>query len=173
MDDPGSVIEIAERVRSGESTALQQVEDALARIELRNESLNAVVHLDSELARTQARDLDARISAGEDPGPLAGVPIGVKDVERVAGMPATRGSLLHVGSAAADADALLLTTEWNEFRELDWEAIRDTMRGRVLVDGRNMHDPTRMQRLGFEYYAIGRVTEANHLAGTAASLVHE
>jgi aspartyl-tRNA(Asn)/glutamyl-tRNA(Gln) amidotransferase subunit A len=106
MDDPGSVIEIAERVRAGESTALQQVEDALARIELRNESLNAFVHLDSELARTQARDLDARISAGEDPGPLAGVPIGVKDVERVAGMPATRGSLLHVGSAAADADGV-------------------------------------------------------------------
>ena len=75
--------------------------------------------------------------------------------------------------AAADADALLLTTEWNEFRELDWEAIRDAMRGRVLVDGRNMHDPTRMQRLGFAYYAIGRVTEANHLAGTAAVLVRE
>ena len=75
--------------------------------------------------------------------------------------------------AAADADALLLTTEWNEFRELDWEAIRDAMRGRVLVDGRNMHDPTRMQRLGFAYYAIGRVTEANHLADTAAALVRE
>ena len=75
--------------------------------------------------------------------------------------------------AAVDADAVLLTTEWNEFRELDWEALRDAMRGRVLVDGRNMHDPIRMQRLGFAYYAIGRVTEANHLADTAAALVRE
>ena len=62
--------------------------------------------------------------------------------------------------AAQGADAVLITTEWNEFRELDWAAMRAAMRGNVLVDGRNMHDPARMAQLGFAYYAMGRSPRA-------------
>ena len=62
--------------------------------------------------------------------------------------------------AAQGADAVLITTEWNEFRELDWAAVRAAMRGHVLVDGRNMHDPDRMAQLGFTYYAMGRSPRA-------------
>ena len=63
--------------------------------------------------------------------------------------------------AAQSADAVLITTEWNEFRELDWAAMRAAMRGNVLVDGRNMHDPARMAQLGFAYYAMGRSPRAS------------
>jgi UDPglucose 6-dehydrogenase len=58
--------------------------------------------------------------------------------------------------AARGADAVLITTEWNEFRALDWVAILTAMEGNLLVDGRNMHDPDRMSDLGFEYIAMGR-----------------
>src|SRR5207253_6968676 len=51
--------------------------------------------LDSEAAHRQAAVVDARIERGEDPGPLAGVPFGVKDLEDCAGMPTSQGSLLY------------------------------------------------------------------------------
>ena len=57
---------------------------------------------------------------------------------------------------AEGASALLLVTEWNEFRFLNMEKVRDSMERPVLFDGRNMYDPTRMKRLGFEYFSIGR-----------------
>ena len=59
---------------------------------------------------------------------------------------------------AEGASALLLITEWNEFRFLNMERIRDAMERPVLFDGRNMYDPLRMKRLGFEYFSIGRLT---------------
>lgn len=58
--------------------------------------------------------------------------------------------------ALADADALVLITEWNEFRALAPSRLRAVMRGRVLVDLRNVYDPAGMRRAGFEYHGIGR-----------------
>ena len=59
--------------------------------------------------------------------------------------------------ALADgADALVLVTEWNEFKNLDFERMRSLMRQPVLVDGRGMYDPQRMQEAGFRYLGIGR-----------------
>jgi UDPglucose 6-dehydrogenase len=58
--------------------------------------------------------------------------------------------------AAKDADALLLCTEWNEYRGADLERLRATMRGAVVFDGRNVFDRERMKALGFEYAGIGR-----------------
>ncbi len=59
--------------------------------------------------------------------------------------------------AAAGADALVVITEWNEFRALSPVRLRDTMRGRVLVDLRNIYDPVAMRQAGFDYHGIGRV----------------
>jgi UDPglucose 6-dehydrogenase len=60
-------------------------------------------------------------------------------------------------SAAADgADAVALLTEWNEFKLLNLERLRGTMRRPVIFDGRNLWEPERMRRLGFEYNSIGR-----------------
>ncbi|WP_322488578.1 UDP-glucose/GDP-mannose dehydrogenase family protein [Chloroflexus sp.] len=57
---------------------------------------------------------------------------------------------------AKDADALLLVTEWNEFKQLDWERIKRYMRQPVVIDGRNLYDPREMRSLGFIYWGVGR-----------------
>jgi len=62
---------------------------------------------------------------------------------------------------AADADALVLITEWNEFKQLDMTRILKSMRQPVLIDGRNIYDPERMRALGFTYRAMGRGHDAN------------
>ena len=59
--------------------------------------------------------------------------------------------------AALDgADGAVLVTEWPELRELDWAAAAERMRGRVIIDGRNLLDPEAMRVLGFAYEGIGR-----------------
>jgi UDPglucose 6-dehydrogenase len=59
-------------------------------------------------------------------------------------------------ATARDADAVLLLTEWNEFKQLDMSHIRDLMRQPVLLDGRNVYDPQQMKELGFIYRGMGR-----------------
>jgi UDPglucose 6-dehydrogenase len=58
--------------------------------------------------------------------------------------------------AATGADGLVLVTEWNEFKFLNLERVRGLLRRPVIFDGRNIWEPERMRRLGFEYYSIGR-----------------
>jgi UDPglucose 6-dehydrogenase len=58
--------------------------------------------------------------------------------------------------ALKDADALLVVTEWNEFRRPDFERMRQLMRRPVIFDGRNIYDPNQMRELGFVYYSVGR-----------------
>jgi UDPglucose 6-dehydrogenase len=57
---------------------------------------------------------------------------------------------------AAGADAIVLVTEWNEFRQLDMARVKQLMRHPVVVDGRNIYDPVAMRNLGFTYRGIGR-----------------
>lgn len=57
---------------------------------------------------------------------------------------------------AKDCDALLVCTEWNEFKHLDLIRIRDAMRCPVIVDGRNIYDPKQMAEIGFHYRGVGR-----------------
>jgi UDPglucose 6-dehydrogenase len=59
-------------------------------------------------------------------------------------------------TAADGADALFLVTEWNEFRQPDFELLKRTMRQPVLFDGRNVWDPRKVRALGFTYHGIGR-----------------
>ena len=59
-------------------------------------------------------------------------------------------------SVARGADAIVLVTEWNEFKELDFDRLRRAMRRPVLIDGRNIFEPARMRALGFAYSSIGR-----------------
>jgi UDPglucose 6-dehydrogenase len=58
--------------------------------------------------------------------------------------------------AVAGADALVLITEWNEFRALAPTRLRDAMRGRIIVDLRNVYDPVAMRQAGLDYHGIGR-----------------
>ncbi len=58
--------------------------------------------------------------------------------------------------ALEQADALAVVTEWNEFRNPDFEVMRRLMRQPIIFDGRNVYDPARMISLGFTYQGIGR-----------------
>ncbi len=60
--------------------------------------------------------------------------------------------------AASGADALLLVTEWREFRSPDFERLGELLRQRLVFDGRNLWDPALLQSFGFEYQGIGRGT---------------
>ncbi|HET6949963.1 MAG TPA: amidase family protein [Acidimicrobiales bacterium] len=101
-----SAIEVAESVRRGQRRASEVLDEALAAIEAGNARLGAFVHVDEGLARAAAAAVDAAVAAGRDPGPFAGVPIGVKDLEDCAGMPTSRGSLLYAGRGPVEADSI-------------------------------------------------------------------
>lgn len=58
--------------------------------------------------------------------------------------------------AAEGADALLIVTEWQEFRSPDFERLKRILKAPIIFDGRNLYDPGMVGRLGFTYYAIGR-----------------
>ena len=58
--------------------------------------------------------------------------------------------------AVLDADALLLVTEWKEFRMPSWGVVKKTMRQAVVVDGRNIYEKSELLELEFEYYSIGK-----------------
>ncbi len=58
--------------------------------------------------------------------------------------------------AIKDANAALFVTEWDEFKQLDFEKIRNLMANPIIIDGRNLLDPQRIRKLGFEYNSIGR-----------------
>ncbi len=58
--------------------------------------------------------------------------------------------------AARDAEALLIATEWGQFRQLDWDQVRETMARPLILDGRNLLSPKEMKARGFEYRSFGR-----------------
>jgi UDPglucose 6-dehydrogenase len=81
-----------------------------------------------------------------DPAAMEGARVKLPEVEY------TRDSY----DLAAGADALVVVTEWNEFRRLDLGRVKASMRRPVIVDGRNIYDPKVMRDLGFTYRGIGR-----------------
>ena len=97
---------LAANVRSGAVTAIQLTEHALARIEALNGGINAFVAHDGPAALAQAAAIDAAVQRGEDPGPLAGIPIGVKDLEHAAGFRTTFGSLHHASDPIRVDDSI-------------------------------------------------------------------
>ena len=84
------------------------VTHALERIEALNPQVNAFVAVDADGALEAAARIDDAVAAGEDPGPLAGIPIGVKDLEDAAGFVTSQGSAVFAGGAAAVADSPLV-----------------------------------------------------------------
>jgi Asp-tRNA(Asn)/Glu-tRNA(Gln) amidotransferase A subunit family amidase len=100
-----TVEDLAGHVRAGDLTAVAVTEAALERIEKLNPVLNAFVAVDADDALAQARAVDVRIQAGEDVGPLAGIPIGVKDLEDAKGFVTSHGSALRAGNPPATEDS--------------------------------------------------------------------
>ena len=100
---------LADAVRTRHVSSRQLVERVLERISGLDGHLNAVVALRADLALAEAQELDVQITAGGDPGPLAGIPVLVKDLEDVAGMRTTQGSALFADAPVAARDGLALS----------------------------------------------------------------
>ena len=88
------VWELRELVQSGQVTPTQVVQACLERVAERDGELRCFLHLDVAGALAEAAEQTARQAAGEPLPPLAGIPIGVKDLDEVEGMPTTYGHLL-------------------------------------------------------------------------------
>ena len=99
--------ELAALVRTGELSPVALMERSLARIDELNPTLNAFVEVDAEGAMRQAEVLAERLAGGEDVGPFAGLPLGVKDLENAAGFVTTRCSRLYRESRVDFDDALV------------------------------------------------------------------
>jgi aspartyl-tRNA(Asn)/glutamyl-tRNA(Gln) amidotransferase subunit A len=93
--------ELADDIRSGAVSAVELLDAHLARIDALDPKLNAIAYLDPDGARARATEIDAEIAAGGDPGPFAGVPLGVKELAQVEGMPDTHASQLYRDTIAA------------------------------------------------------------------------
>jgi UDP-glucose/GDP-mannose dehydrogenase family, UDP binding domain len=66
--------------------------------------------------------------------------------------------------AAQEADAILVLTEWNEFRELDWDNLARSVAHPLLIDGRNLYFADEVTSHGFQYVCIGKEPSSAHIA---------
>jgi UDPglucose 6-dehydrogenase len=83
-------------------------------------------------------------------------PVAIEEAQRVFG---DQPGLTYADSpmaALAGADALVIVTEWKEFRSPDFAAVKQAMAGPVIFDGRNLYEPTLVREQGFEYFPVGR-----------------
>jgi aspartyl-tRNA(Asn)/glutamyl-tRNA(Gln) amidotransferase subunit A len=103
-----SLAEMSDQIQDREVSARELVGHALERIEALEPRLNAWAALDGDRAMTEATAIDDRLAAGDTVGPLAGIPIGVKDLEPAIGFTTAFGSALHVDDPAATADSPLV-----------------------------------------------------------------
>ena len=100
---------ISAAVRAGELTAVEVMTECLRRVEAENPDLGAFCAVDADQALRAAADVDAQIRAGEDPGVLAGVPLGVKDNEDAAGFSTTHGSRLYASAPRATGSSVVVS----------------------------------------------------------------
>lgn len=87
--------DLADAIRGGDIVAADAIETTLSRIASRNDELNAVCFIDADGARARAIEIDAMVARGEDPGPFAGVPLGVKELAQAKGFPNTHASVVY------------------------------------------------------------------------------
>ena len=148
--DDLSASEIAQAVAAGKMSALSATEAALARIARHNPVLNCITDVTAERARAKARAVDAMIAAGQNAGPLAGVPFAVKNLFDVQGLPTRAGSKINRDLKPSSRDATLI--ERLEAAgavlvgALNMGEYAYDFTGENVHDGpsRNPHDPTRM-----------------------------
>jgi UDPglucose 6-dehydrogenase len=83
-------------------------------------------------------------------------PAASKEAKRIWGDRANLTLTTRAREALDGADALVIVTEWKEFRSPDFDHLKKTLKAPVIFDGRNLYDPVSMKKQGFRYYAIGR-----------------
>ncbi len=91
-------------------------------------------------------------------------PVARENAERVLGTPADLTYAVSAYDALEGADALCVLTEWDEFRSPDFERVRMLLKRPLVIDGRNVYDPSEMTAQGFEYHCMGRaaITPLRH-----------
>ncbi len=80
----------------------------------------------------------------------------VRDAKRIRGDRSDLALTARAREALDGADALVIVTEWKEFRSPDFDHLKKVLKSPVVFDGRNLYDPVSMKKQGFKYYAIGR-----------------
>ena len=136
-DQTDDAVSIAEAIRSQKRSAREVTSAALETIRRRDSSLNCFTMVLEDEAIAQADAIDGRIAAGDDPGPLAGVPFAVKNLFDISGQTTIAGSKIHAEKPAADRDAAVV------------ERLKGA--GAVLLGALNMDE-----------YAYGFTTENTH-----------
>jgi aspartyl-tRNA(Asn)/glutamyl-tRNA(Gln) amidotransferase subunit A len=144
-----SAEQIVRDVRSGATTASAELDDALLAVKARNEELNVFLYVDEEGARRQAESVDAAIARGESVGPLAGVPIALKDNLCQRGIPTTCSSRILEGwrppYSATVVDRLLAAGAVPVGKtNLDEFAMGSSTENSAFGPTRNPLDPTRV-----------------------------
>ena len=143
-----TIEQFGRRLRARELTAVRVTDECLRRIESDNPRLNAFITVMAEDAMRQAREADQDLAAGNDRGPLHGVPVSIKDLLDVRGVPTTAASRVREGYVAAQdaptvahlrrAGAVFIgKTNLHEF------AFGTTNEDSAFGPARNPHDPTR------------------------------
>jgi len=143
-----TIEEFGKRLRAREITAAQITDECLRRIDADNPTLNAFIRVMADEARQTARDRDRELAAGHDRGPLHGVPISIKDLIDMRGVPTTAASRVREGHVA-ERDAAVIAhlrqagavivgkTNLHEF------AFGTTNEDSAFGPARNPHDPSR------------------------------
>ncbi|MBN1251158.1 MAG: UDP-glucose/GDP-mannose dehydrogenase family protein [Bacteroidales bacterium] len=86
-------------------------------------------------------------------------PVAMEETKRkIGGMDDKIYYAIDPNDAAIDADALVLVTEWNEFRALNYKVMERLLNNKLIFDGRNIYEPQEMEEFGYTYYSIGRPT---------------
>ena len=132
---------LAARIRSKQQSAKEAAVDALKRIGTLDGALNCFTSVLRDSALAQAESVDSRIAAGDDPGPLAGVPFAVKNLFDIAGVTTLAGSKIEAGKPPATCDATVVQ--------------RLKQAGAILLGALNMDE-----------YAYGFTTENTHYGTT-------
>src|SRR5262245_7404233 len=122
---PLTIDEFARKIRSNETTAVAVLDQCLERIKTENPRLNAFILVTADEARRQARRADEELAAGDDRGPLHGVPISIKDLFDITDTPTTAASHVRDGHVAS-SDATVIT--------------RLRRAGAVLIGKTNLHE---------------------------------
>jgi aspartyl-tRNA(Asn)/glutamyl-tRNA(Gln) amidotransferase subunit A len=146
--DSFTIEQFASRLRARKVSAADLVEHCLRRIEQDNGSLNAFIRVMADEARRDAAVADRALAAGDDRGPLHGVPIAIKDLIDVAGVPTTAASRVRDGHVATeDAPIVVALRQAGAIiigkTNLDEFAFGTTSENSAFGPVRNPHDPAR------------------------------
>ena len=125
LESPPALLDLARSIRAGDTTAEAATERCLAAIGERDGSINAFITVTADAARDAARTADRELASGRDRGPLHGVPMSIKDILDIAGLPTTAASRVPRNHVAA-RDAIVVAR------------LRDA--GAVFVGKTNLHE---------------------------------